>query len=354
MKVCRVCKEDCSSKARVRDPEGNYYCRSCFDEQKAAAEAAPVAAVAGAAFEASGEDPGLAVEDEGFGLADLMGDIGPAGEGSSMCPECGYAMRAGAALCVHCGYDPSKGKAIRTAVKAPERDPLESEYAAKRARAASAAAMTPVRMVVATAITGAVCAGVWMLVVYQFQTDRFLAVLTGSLIGVGAIKGARGDGGFLVGLTAAVVALITILGGRYGGVGMLVDDHLKVAQRNLEVNEEIVMVFLVREVADDWEEEGRELDWPLGVRPDPITDEEDCPPELWDAAQERWAQMSPSQQRNYTYQVEDMVTENMEMFASEAKGVVFAATITPRFMLGLFFGVVAAFATGMWGDDLPV
>lgn len=359
MKICRICQQDCSTKARVRDPEGNYYCRPCFDERKAAeaheaqVAAAPVMAAEAAAV-AAGEDPGLAIEDEGYGLADLMGDIGPGEEGSSMCPECGYAMRAGAALCVHCGYDPVKGKAMRTAVKGPERDPEEAEYAAKRARAASAAAMTPVRMVTCSAIAGLVVAGAWMLVAYSLHADfRGMAILAGLLIGAGTIKGARGDCGPLVGLTAALVALVAILGGRFGAISMIIDDDVKMLQSEL-VSEEVVLLFLAEDVADEWEKEGRDIDWPLGVRPESIESEYDCSPELWDATTGRWTQMTTREQEDYTYEIDDLINEYLVVNSGLAKEEMFADNFNIFFLATLVVGVVVAFGMGMWGDDLPM
>lgn len=362
MKVCRICKEDCSSNARVRDPEGNYYCKSCFDE-RAAKEAAGAKAAAATAPRMAGpvSDPFAAAADEapvatddGFGLADLLGDIGPAEDGASMCPECGHQIRAGAALCVHCGYDPVKGKAMRTAVRGPERDPEEAAYAAKRARAASAAAMTPVRMVTVSVITGVVVAGVWMVIAATLHRDfRGMAVLAGLVIGAGAIKGARGDGGFLVGVTAAVVALAAILGGRFGAVSMIVDEDIKQIQRVL-VDEETVMLFLAEDVADEWEDEGREVEWPLGMRPESIEFESDCPPDLWEATKERWVGMSPAQQQNYTYQVDDILNEMLDANALLVKEEMFAANFNIFFLATCVVGVVVAFSMGMWGDDLPV
>jgi hypothetical protein len=118
MKTCRICNQDCSSKPRVRDPEGNYYCRACLEERKAEQAAAAAAQGALDPFEA-----GALAADEGYELADLMGDVGP-GAGATACPQCGNEMRAGSALCVHCGYDPAKGKSLRTAVSV-EREPKE-------------------------------------------------------------------------------------------------------------------------------------------------------------------------------------------------------------------------------------
>lgn len=367
MKVCRICKEDCSSKARVRDPEGNYYCKSCFEEQKAAggapsrapartpaAAAAPGVGAEDAGFSAMGQDAGLDVEPEGYGLADLLDDAGGAEEGSTMCPECGWAIRAGAALCVHCGYDPVKGKSLKTAVKGPERDPMEAEYAAKRARAASSAAMTPVRMIAGAAIAAVVCAAAWMGIVYSIGIElRYMAALVGAGVGVGAIKGARGDGGPIVGLTAAVVALAAIMGGRYGGVSLIMDDLISQIGKQ-DLGEEVVLAYLASDVADAWEAEGREIDWPLGLRPDEIEGPEDCPEDLWEETESRWAAMSPSAQVGYSNQVHGKLNDELRALAPEIKAAVFEEAFDFRFVALLGIGVVAAFAMGMWGDDLPV
>lgn len=359
MKICQICKEDCSTKARVRDPEGKYYCKSCLDERTA--QAAPAAAGASAAVAAGSAGAEDEAVDFGLGagggadLADLLGASEPViVQDSSMCPECGHAIRAGAALCVHCGYNPAKGKAIRTAVKAPERDQEESEYAAKRARAASAAAMTPVRMVVVTVVAGIACAVVWTLMVYTLHREfKFVALAVGAVVGVAAIKGARGDGGPVVALTAAAVALCAIMGGRYGGLSMWLDDEVALVKRQV-AETDLVMLYLADDVATEWEDAGREVDWPYGQRPDFLEFSWDFPEDVWAEAQARWAMMTSTQQRNYTYQVEDRRNDELDMVVGAVKDEAFIATIDPRFIALMFFGTVAAFSMGMWGDDLPI
>lgn len=37
VKICRVCLDDCSSRPRVREPDGQYICRDCFDMEQATA-----------------------------------------------------------------------------------------------------------------------------------------------------------------------------------------------------------------------------------------------------------------------------------------------------------------------------
>lgn len=130
MKICRVCQEDCSSKARVRDPEGNYYCKSCLKERQAreeagTARAAPRAAAPPGDPFAAEAAPASIEGGGGYGLAELMEDAAPPiEEGAMMCPECGNAIRAGAVLCMRCGYDPVKKKSMRTKVTV-EREPNE-------------------------------------------------------------------------------------------------------------------------------------------------------------------------------------------------------------------------------------
>ncbi len=33
-RICLICKEDCSSRARVKDKAGNYYCQTCYERAK--------------------------------------------------------------------------------------------------------------------------------------------------------------------------------------------------------------------------------------------------------------------------------------------------------------------------------
>ncbi len=77
-KTCVLCGEDCSTRARIKDPKGRYYCRACYEKERAA-RAQPAAA---------------------------------------SCPGCGRALPAGAVLCTSCGFNLESGRQLEPQILA--------------------------------------------------------------------------------------------------------------------------------------------------------------------------------------------------------------------------------------------
>jgi hypothetical protein len=131
-KVCVLCGQDCSTRPRVKDQHGRYYCRECHEKEKqsrtAAAKAPPPAAAAKAPTPAA--VPPIAAgrskpkappaprassdEDQGFGLMDALGEA----EASAAdvvreqcpCPSCRMPMPKDAVICMRCGFNKQLGR----------------------------------------------------------------------------------------------------------------------------------------------------------------------------------------------------------------------------------------------------
>lgn len=116
-KICGICGEDCAGRPRTKDPQGRYFCRSCYDEalaRKQQSSASP--------SKHPLPNVGATVIDPGVSNDELFADAieAPPVETMSPCPSCGAGMPAGAALCVSCGYSPQTGGKLSTKkMKAP-------------------------------------------------------------------------------------------------------------------------------------------------------------------------------------------------------------------------------------------
>lgn len=117
-KTCSVCGVDVSNRARVKDSQGRYVCKDCFDrarEAKAAKEPAPKAAQKSAAASSSTEG------DNAFLLG--IGGASAAVLGTKPCPECARVLDQHTVICTNCGYNLETGKRLRikiTKEKAPK------------------------------------------------------------------------------------------------------------------------------------------------------------------------------------------------------------------------------------------
>ena len=106
MKICRICQEDCSDRPRIKDPKGQYYCKSCY----ASARAHAGAEAHGGEVAATGDDADV---------IPVLDELIPAAAGPAVCPGCGNALAAGAMLCTNCGYQTSSGEVLHVADAPP-------------------------------------------------------------------------------------------------------------------------------------------------------------------------------------------------------------------------------------------
>lgn len=126
-KPCVVCGSECDGKARVKDPQGRYYCRACYDRKSAEVEAKTGRAVrspydppsADAPYEAShGADEG-AMNFAALAAAAAAAPVDATA--MATCPSCHGALTPGSVFCVGCGHDLRTGaKASVKVIRAPK------------------------------------------------------------------------------------------------------------------------------------------------------------------------------------------------------------------------------------------
>jgi hypothetical protein len=118
-KVCVVCKQDCSQKPRLKDPQGRYTCQACADALEARARLkvrpVPLEAPAPAPVPAPLPDE----PDLGYALAEEVKAAGSIAQDTASCMGCGVLMAPGALICTRCGYDTRTGAPMKTSKKAP-------------------------------------------------------------------------------------------------------------------------------------------------------------------------------------------------------------------------------------------
>ncbi len=216
-KMCTICGTDVANKPRTKDAKGRYVCKECVERAqqakaaKAQAEAAPVAVKAGPK---SGAE--VQAGDNSF-LLDLAKPEIP--KGKVMCPSCGKAMSEEAVICVSCGFNKTKNEKLHVQVLKPK---IERE----RSRGLSFvnAATAPLFAIIGSAICGVIGALVWGGIAYGtgYQIG-WIAIGVGALCGFGAGTGARGYTGFHISAIGAIMAVISIVGGRCFAIWLILD-----------------------------------------------------------------------------------------------------------------------------------
>jgi membrane associated rhomboid family serine protease len=112
LKICVVCREDCSDRPRTKDSKGRYYCKPCYERAlKRYREKQAVAA------RRKGHDPSPEDRAELIGLTDEASTAGQppaAAEPGAVCPGCDRPLPADSRICVECGINVETGRSIVT------------------------------------------------------------------------------------------------------------------------------------------------------------------------------------------------------------------------------------------------
>ncbi|MDY7107866.1 MAG: hypothetical protein SYC29_04440 [Planctomycetota bacterium] len=118
LKICAICGEDCSQQRRIKDQQGRYYHKDCYEQAKqaerakrAAAQSAPASSSMPLKFEPSAEPDPYALdsdvmEESGSGSGMELDDTG---QETKVCPHCHRRMPVEHATCSHCGYNTLTG-----------------------------------------------------------------------------------------------------------------------------------------------------------------------------------------------------------------------------------------------------
>lgn len=139
-------------------------------------------------------------------------------------------------------------------------------------------------------LAGLAGAAVWAAIIYYTHYELgLIAWGIGALVGAAAFAGAGGYAGTSTGAMAAVVTILSIVGGKYAGAHFMVNEFLPATPDAFEVTEEDMLVSYADDVVEEWESQGRQLTWPEGMSVDEATEEKDYPPTVWAEAEKRWA-----------------------------------------------------------------
>lgn len=209
---------------------------------------------------------------------------------------------------------------------------------------------------------GAIGAAIWAAIGYYTGYEiGIVAWAIGGLVGFGVAMGGGEHGGQLAGITGAVLAVLSILAGKFF-MALLFVQYVADEVTVLDVNDPNVMVAQVAiEVAAEMEDEERTLEWPPGshyVSGDfHLLGREDFPAIVWSSAQARWKSMEPEEQQTYRDMVE-MQNDLMESMTNAAGRsfmtlMAFVFTFGWRDIIWFILAIPTAYrlSMGIIGDD---
>jgi len=349
-KQCIFCGKTCVGQPRIKDNKGQYAHRACA-EAKQAEKTEPAV------------DPELAAlgfDDDGFGdMSDLLPDTPEEIQQPAMraaCPSCGNALASGVVVCMGCGYNSESGKSLKTKARDQAAGAAGGAMVAGVAGKAGGASLAVFMPIVGACVAGAMGAAIWAAIAYFAHIEiGWIAIGVGALVGLGALIGARGDGNLWVGCVAAVIAVGSILAGKYAVVSIVYEEEVgSIASdaASMVVDEDWILQDIVDEIAYEWIQSGRPVIWPdPSMSIDYAEWPDDYPRELRIAARTRWDKFSEDEKNDQIDEIQAGLDE-IDFGALEAaiKKEGFIATFGPFDLVFLFFAVCAAYGVGAQED----
>lgn len=352
-KQCVLCGDSCVGQPRIKNEKGQYAHRACAEaQQKSKQQAKPT------------PDPELAAlgfDDDGFGdMGDLLPDTPIEPQQPAMraaCPSCGNALAQGTVVCMNCGYNTQSGKALKTKAKDQTTPSAGGAMVAGVAGKAGGFTLLTIMPIVGACVAGAIGAAIWAAIAYFANLEiGWIAIGIGALVGLGALIGARNDGNLWVGCVAAVIAVASILAGKYAVISIIYDqefgDFVSDAETNLVVDE----TWLLQEIVDDLAYERIDSGKPI-IWPDPSMTIEfaewpnDYPIDLQNAANAQWDKFTPEEQQE---QIDEMQASMDDIDFGELEAAIkkegFVSTFGMFDLVWLFFAVCAAYSVGAQED----
>jgi hypothetical protein len=275
-KVCRVCQKDCATRPRVKDPQGRYTCRTCYDAKRESE------------FQAAQAESGLDAGDLAA-LVQAEAAVQAKPRGQSSCPQCRAPLPAEAVLCTACGYDLVTRKAATTNIKSAEGPAMAKASEVVGTAANGLLFANPIAWLVAAALGASAGTVLWAVVALNTNASiGWLLSLAGIGAGGAAVALARERAGVLSGSLAAVAALLVILTGRFITVDLMLRRDIDRIAAEFRITPESGTAIIADKLAVEWEKEGKPLKWPPGMNLENAYEPEDYPPDLWAAAEKNW------------------------------------------------------------------
>lgn len=141
------------------------------------------------------------------------------------------------------------------------------------------------------------CSLLWISSAYRWDLNpTWAAWPVGVLVGLAVWFGGQRTFSRRNGLLAAAVTLAAIATSLYV-IERIHVRQIRAQQNVLDSQEEGYLWPIATEIAEEWEQEGKSLDWPEGADLENALYEADFPADVWAAAQTRWNTLTPEEQR---------------------------------------------------------
>jgi len=218
-----------------------------------------------------------------------------------------------------------------------------------------------VRALIGALVAGFIGGAVWAAVSYYTNYEiGWIAWAIGALVGIGAYAGSGGQGGGAVGLIAGVVAVASVLGGKYAVIEIVgnaeikkVHDEADARLKDMFKDDASFKVHMAHQLVDEANSAGRSLKWPKDMDDDKAETAADFPADVWKDVESRWKSMSADARRDYSEQTRDAAREQIhavvDAMGRHAKGEGYLASFSPWDILWVGLALVTGARIGNGG-----
>lgn len=203
------------------------------------------------------------------------------------------------------------------------------------------------KSIITGVIAGLVGAGVWAAISHFGNVEiGWIAIGIGAFVGFAVGASAAHEASAATGAIAVVIAVLSIVGGKWAAVELDAREAFAKGMELVDFTDETFIVQFADETYFEWQDAGRNVQFPRGSDIDSASSEEEYPQELWREAEARWDALGPDGQEQMR---EDLDSEVKGAFRAEIKSRKMDAFKASFGLLDiLFFGlaIVAAFKLG--------
>ena len=203
------------------------------------------------------------------------------------------------------------------------------------------------KWVAAGSVGGLVGAAIWAAITYTTNYEiGWIAWGIGFLVGV-FVRFAAGEAqeGLAPGLTAAIIAILAVLGGKYAAVHMLVSQHLgSVAE--VTITEEQMIVSYADEIIEEREAKGQKVVLPGGKTIEMASSQADYPPAIWRQAAAKWNKLSADDKAKQLAVEQASTNALMAGMVGAVRKEAFTESFSPFDALWFFLAAATAFKLG--------
>jgi hypothetical protein len=202
------------------------------------------------------------------------------------------------------------------------------------------------RWIAAGSVGGLVGAAVWAGITYATNYEvGYVAWGIGFLVGF-CVRFAAGESeeGFAPGVTAAVIALAAVLGGKYAAVHLLVSGST--AEFASEATDQQMVVASADELIREKEAKGEKVIFPSGKTLEDAESKADYPPSIWNAAEKQWNALGSDEQTRRKTEATQQRAAMMNSLQGAIRREAFAASFGIFDALWFFLAAGTAYRLG--------